>query len=109
MALDTTAREAMVSKRIQPYGVIIVFNLEKREMKYVEIIEDSFTPLMGNVTCGQFFKHKGNLCLRIGPNDPAEWEAYDFVTKKKIWIPHTTRVQMVDFKATYSVMKELAD
>lgn len=74
-------------------------------MKYVEIVEDAFMPLMGNVTCGQFFKYKDHLCVRTGPNDPAEWEAFDFIMGLKIWIPHTTRVHMVKCRITYSGLR----
>ncbi len=77
--------------------------------RYVEIIEHTFTPLMGNVTCGQFFKYKGNLCVRVSKNSSGQWEAYDFVTKDKIWIPFTDRVCLVDCRIRYQYIKELAD
>jgi hypothetical protein len=78
-------------------------------MEYVEITEDSFTPLMGNVTCGQFFKYKGHLCLRVSKNSSGEWEAYDFVEQDKIWIPHTNRVTMVECKINYKFITDPKD
>jgi hypothetical protein len=78
-------------------------------MKYVKIVEDAFTPLMGNVTCGQFFKYNGNLCVRISKNTSGQWEAYDFVTQDKIWVPFTDRVLLVDCKVEYKYIDNPKD
>jgi hypothetical protein len=78
-------------------------------MKYVRIIRDLFMPLMGNVTCGQFFEYDGDLCLRISKNSSGQWEAYNFATKDKIWIPHTSRVTLVDINLHYTFIKDPKD
>ena len=78
-------------------------------MKYVEIIEDAFTPLMDNVNCGQFFKYEGDLHVRISKNTSGAWRAYNFATKKTPWIPHTNRVQMVDCTITYKYVGQQTD
>lgn len=67
------------------------------------IIESTlFKPLFGNVKCGQFFEYKDELCIRVGSNDPPEWEAFMLIKKKKFHIPHTDRVKMVDCNIEYS-------
>ncbi len=60
-----------------------------------------FTPLFGNVRCGEFFFYKSQLCVRTGANDPAEWEAFNFAQNEKFHIPHTARVSIVDCEITY--------
>lgn len=80
-----------------------------RKTRYVSISEDIFAPLMGNVTCGQFFMYGGNLCIRISKNTSGQWEAYDFETKEKIGVPFTDRVRMVDCKVRYSYIREPAN
>ena len=60
-----------------------------------------FTPLFGNVSCGQFFVYRNELCVRTGSNNKGEWEAFGFVCKAKFHIPHTKRVNMVDCELQY--------
>ena len=67
----------------------------------VTIESEHFEPLFGNVTCGQFCIYKNNLCVRTSRNGSGEWEAFDFVLKDKIHIPHTDRVAMVNCEISY--------
>lgn len=77
-------------------------------MRYVEIVDRSFRPLMGNVTCGQFFKYNDELCVRTSKNTSGQWEAFGFASHEKFWIPHTDRVQLVDCKIEYNYIDAVA-
>jgi hypothetical protein len=78
-------------------------------MNYVKIIENAFTPLMGNVLCGQFFKSEGHLCVRTSSNSSGQWEAFDFETRERIWIPHTNRVTLVHCEISYKYVEDPKD
>ena len=64
-------------------------------------LDEEWKPLFVNVSCGQMFLYEDELCVRIGGNNPTEWEAFGFVRKGKFHIPHTERVCMVDCELRY--------
>lgn len=66
------------------------------------------TPLMGNVTAGQFFIYRGELCVRTSNAGDGAWKAFGFVQKKDFHIPHTDRVELVecDIKYRYTMSQD---
>jgi len=57
--------------------------------------------LFGNVSCGQMFTYKGELCIRTSDNNSGQWEAFNFVRNMSFHIPHTDCVSMVDCELRY--------